>query len=299
MPSTTALIRASSFAFALTIAAACGESPTGPRIPPGLSGTILFRDGSALRLLDVASGSTRLLMSDVSTEAHRVQPLPAGDLLVFVDHYGASAYGERVVAWTELRRVSLDRTLSEGVASPCPSSVLYFVAVAADGRMACIANLGTMPESSAIYVDGHALLRGSVMGPAPAWSADGRSILACATRSSGDGLYRFGVADSSESLLLAKPFPLWRTCQFKYSPSDGRIAFGHDEDDPSAGSQVWVAGAEGTDPHAVSTGPTDYLSDYATEGGWSPDGASVLFERVSPDGWHQEVWVAAADGSGA
>ena len=70
-------------------------------------------------------------------------------------------------------------------------------------------------------------------------------------------------------------------------------ADGFDADDNPLNEQVYVANADGSGGHAITTGPEpkDQVAD------WSPDGSKIVFSK----GWFGSggIWTTNADGSGA
>jgi len=85
-------------------------------------------------------------------------------------------------------------------------------------------------------------------------------------------------------------YPVW-------SPDGQRMLFihgdGFDADDNPANEQIYVANADGSQPHAITTGPEpkDQVAD------WSPDGTKIVFTRgyFGSEG----IWTINPDGSGA
>ena len=85
-------------------------------------------------------------------------------------------------------------------------------------------------------------------------------------------------------------YPVW-------SPDGHRILFihadGFDADDNPANEQIYVANADGSQPHAITTGPApkDQVAD------WSPDGTKIVFTKgyFGSEG----IWTMNPDGTGA
>lgn len=83
-------------------------------------------------------------------------------------------------------------------------------------------------------------------------------------------------------------FPAW-------SPDGTEIAFTHgdgfDADDNPVNEQVWVMNANGSNPHALTSGadPKDQVPD------WSPDGSRIAFS--SGQFGSEGIWTMNADGS--
>ena len=85
-------------------------------------------------------------------------------------------------------------------------------------------------------------------------------------------------------------YPVW-------SPDGQRLLYSHadgfDADDNPINEQIWIADADGSNAHPITTGPApkDQVAD------WSPDGTKIVFTigYVGSGG----IWTINADGSGA
>ncbi len=86
----------------------------------------------------------------------------------------------------------------------------------------------------------------------------------------------------------ANDYPAW-------SPDGKQIVFVHqddvDADENGVNQQVWVMNADGSHPHALTTGsePKDQVPD------WSPDGKRIAY--ASGTGPDEGIWVMGADGT--
>jgi TolB protein len=81
-----------------------------------------------------------------------------------------------------------------------------------------------------------------------------------------------------------------------WSPDGTKIVFIHGDDydqveDHPVNQQVWVMNADGTNPHAVTSGsdPKDQVPD------WSPNGSKIAFNAQSSSGG--QIWVMDANGA--
>jgi TolB protein len=85
-------------------------------------------------------------------------------------------------------------------------------------------------------------------------------------------------------------YPVW-------SPDGRQLLYihgdGFDADDNPVNEQIWVADANGSGGHPITTGPLpkDQVAD------WSPDGTKIVFTKGSFG--NEGIWTMNADGSGA
>jgi TolB protein len=77
-----------------------------------------------------------------------------------------------------------------------------------------------------------------------------------------------------------------------WSPDHHLVAFTRENPKPGAGFQIWVMNADGTQQRQLTRGRVD------TEPSWSPDGKSVVFRGLSPDGKTFDLFVVNDDGAG-
>jgi Tol biopolymer transport system component len=147
----------------------------------------------------------------------------------------------------------------------------------------------------------------SVLGDAPAWAPDGGSFL-LSDLVSGDGgrfqqLLRFDYA--SVTLTPVMPYSDTNDYGAAWSPTGDTIVFGRQSADSFSatsgvafyGPQIWVVGADGLNPRALTT-DTEYSHAGMT---WSPDGRWISFVRTNLRTINPipEVWLIRPDGSGA
>jgi dipeptidyl aminopeptidase/acylaminoacyl peptidase len=119
-------------------------------------------------------------------------------------------------------------------------------------------------------------------------SPDGESI--AFIDNSGGGEYEIRVAPSDGSSLgeAITDHPE-RDATPRWSPDGSMILFRRVTDGVS---EIWVMGADGSDPRrVVDTGGPTY------DPRWTPDGAGILFTTEA--GGSMDIWTAALDGSGA
>jgi Tol biopolymer transport system component len=161
---------------------------------------------------------------------------------------------------------------------PSPAPDGRRVAYVAERQIAGDADLYSMrPDGS----DVRSLTRNSLGEADPAWSPD-RSRVAFVREFGLTGDIRVMTAGGETSRSLGAGFhPAW-------APDGHRLAFTRDGD-------LYTVDADGGDAQLLVGGPT-----FDFDPAWSPDGTRIAFARRSAQkGAPADVWVAAADGSGA
>lgn len=147
----------------------------------------------------------------------------------------------------------------------------------------------------------------SVLGDAPAWAPDGGSFLLSDLVSGNEGrlqqLLRFDYA----TVTLSPVMPLTNTNDYgaAWSPAGDEIVFGRQSAESFSassgvafyGPQVWVTGADGLNPRALTT-DTEYSHAGMT---WSPDGRWISLVRTNLRTINPipEVWLIRPDGGAA
>ncbi|MEJ3404051.1 hypothetical protein WDJ51_04855 [Rathayibacter sp. YIM 133350] len=117
----------------------------------------------------------------------------------------------------------------------------------------------------------------------PSWSPDG-SMLAFVSDRSGSPQLWLAAADGSDPHALTTDavdvtqVPDW-------SPDGRTIAY-------AAAGDVWLIEADGTDPHAITA---DDVLEFSPA--WTGDGSAIVYRKAADD--LTELWIMAADGSGA
>jgi Tol biopolymer transport system component len=159
------------------------------------------------------------------------------------------------------------------------------------------ASLPTTPESIAFYAvrNGQAdvftippeggdltnITNDALPDSDPKWSPDGRLLAFDSRRDDGErNIWVYKAATAAFTRLTSdtganNSFPTW-------SPDGQQIAYVHD-------GEIWILNAaDGSDPHAITTGASDGRPSWGVTG-------QILFQRTT--GSESEIWTVPADGS--
>ncbi len=161
-----------------------------------------------------------------------------------------------------------------------------FCRIGLRGRLVFISEVYGVPQLLAMYPDGTGRYRLTVdqlSYSAPAIFPGGSALVVGSDRGEGWRLFRLEAATGTISPL---PHVGVMELQPAISPDGTQIAFEVTAVDQA--SRIWVMGANGENPRALTTGPVSEPSDVAPT--WSPDGQWIVFSRtgalhrIRPDG---------------
>ena len=271
----------------LAITLGCGGNDhTGPSVqppPPGLTGRIAYVHTElvtgyfeyTLHVLDLATGKDRLIYpAPARAQIWGVTWAPGGAQLVVQTAYlvpGADAeyYLHRIFADGSSDAIVFDGAGPELDPAYSPA-----------GQLAYIGGFSDMPAFG-IWIDGKPFFH-CFCDSGPAWSADGKSFTVVTWDTTGlggayppRGLYRVTLANTEVTpLLMAAGEPPDEEILDNpaYSPDGQSLAY-MKWGGPVEGQEIWVAGADGSGPHRLTSGHAD---DFPV---WSPDSRWVAFYR--------------------
>ena len=116
----------------------------------------------------------------------------------------------------------------------------------------------------------------------PSWSPDGSHIVFLSDRAGTSELWTMNADGSGQTQITNDGTA--KDERPAYSPDGARLAY-------SAGGDVVVANADGSDPHAITTDPGSDIGP-----AWSPDSTQIAF--VSDRSGTPAVYVIGVDGTG-
>ncbi|HWN17506.1 MAG TPA: hypothetical protein VNO19_01210 [Gemmatimonadales bacterium] len=244
---------------------ACGTEPPAPttgtvQVVAHTNGLGLDLDGYTVHLDQAlsqslaANGTTHF--SDVAPGPHEVQLAGIADNCA-------------------LAPADLAVTVSVGDTSVVDLSLVCHIDL--HGRLVFMSEAydNNLPQLLVMYPDGTGRYRLFVDqdgNGTPAIFPGGSAVVYGSARSSAWRLFRFEVATGSIT-----PLPHVGAMEFQptISPDGTQIAFEVMANDQA--SRIWVMGANGENPTALTTGPVSQPSDFAPA--WSPDGQWIVFAR--------------------
>lgn len=262
----------------------------GPGSPGSLAGSILFVSrrqtpppaSTAGPVTPSSNGSNLWAMSPDGTNQ---RPLTRSG------HDAAPALspgGERVawvVARSEVWTMNADGSAARRLAS-CPLDCGFPKWSPDAGRIAYTSTDGHHGDVIVVNADGSSPRRypTAVDASSVAWSPTGvRVVVGASGAPTVAGLWTMDLgAGVPQRIRTGTSFaPAW-------SPDGAAILY-------SDGNQLFSISPDGTGVRQRSAGPGQHLA-----GAWSPDGRSIAFDWFPGQaGAHEQVWIAAADGSGA
>src|SRR3954452_6090943 len=87
--------------------------------------------------------------------------------------------------------------------------------------------------------------------------------------------------------------------QAAWSPDGSKVAY---RVGPDGDTEIWVVGADGSNPHQITTTPNDpngatppEQQRYSSQPGWSPDGRQIVFRSDRRDN-NADIWIMDAGG---
>ena len=256
----------------LILAAACGGS--GERSPEGNGdgGTGVSDAPIGLNLIIFRDSINSVLVAQSVADGRRWQlPIDPSEFLSAID---CSPDGQRAASLVKNLQTGTEVRFSGGQPAPVPIAGDGFgLAWSPDSsRIAVTAYTPAATENRVDLVDattGELTTATTSSGPigAPRWSPDGTKIAFDASNYASNALFVYALDQPTATQLFDQPLPIFSP---DWAPDGSSLLFSAPSGPGT--SQIFTVGADGTNPHAIT-------SSEVSKGlpRWSPDGSVVAF----------------------